>query len=174
MYYGIFVSYPAELRYPMPPENGKGSPKECVSTKATADLHTYFLRRFAINLPSYFKKTTHQLAYMTQYFVLRPTLLRGTGRVRGLCFCVKKWGGGINYLVTHSQPASCINYRPCFTCPNNLIPGGKYDSPQTTTYPAGSTDAGGDHYSSIASSWICLLLRCQSCPPSYLYLSLLS
>ena len=32
----------------MPPENGKGTPKECVSTSATSNLHTYFLRRSAI------------------------------------------------------------------------------------------------------------------------------
>ena len=67
VYSVTFLSNPAELRYPMPPEHTKGTPKERVYTSATADLHTYILRMSVIKFTFLPKKTTtHQWARTKQ------------------------------------------------------------------------------------------------------------
>ena len=108
MYYGIFVSYPAELCYPMPPENGKGSPKECVSTNATADLHTYFLRRFAINLPSYLKKNHTSTSIYDTIFCFEDHPAEGDGTRTGVVFLCEKMGWG-DQLFGHTLPTCSLN-----------------------------------------------------------------
>ena len=62
VYSGTFLSYTAELRYPIPPENRKIN--ECVFTSATADLHTYFLRRSTIKF-TYLLKNNHHASTST-------------------------------------------------------------------------------------------------------------
>ena len=86
----------------MPPENGKvkkGTPKGCVSTSATADLHTYFLLRSAKTITFLQKKTMHQLSKFSHDVGMcedRPAKGGGTKMGR-CCVFVHENEGGRNF-----------------------------------------------------------------------------
>ena len=62
VYSGNLLSYREELRDHMHHQmenERKGTPKECVSTSATADLHMYFFCRSAIKITFVLNKNNH-------------------------------------------------------------------------------------------------------------------
>ena len=111
------------------------SNKDCVSTRATAGLHTYFIRRSATKFSFLLKTTTLHQIYPDRHLMFvcvraAPSRGMGCGCGLGCCVLVFKNGGVCNFLVTHYQPAARIQYHPHFAFPNNPIPGGKHNSPQ--------------------------------------------
>ena len=94
-------------------KNEKGTPKECVSTSATADIHTYLLCTSAIKF-TLLQEKNHASTSVTVWRCLKlwGSPRQGGRDVDGGC-CVFVWenGGGRNCLDTYSdlQPAYSTN-----------------------------------------------------------------
>ena len=127
VYSGTLLSYREELRdhmhHKMENER-KGTPKECVSTSATADLHMYFFCRSAIKSTFLLNNNNHASMSTNDtrcwiFGCVRTTPTGGVGRRRGVVFLCARIGGELlcGHMLPTRSPQPAYSTSPVLTLP---------------------------------------------------------